>query len=116
MRADYDNGARLVSAKTEVTTNFLDIQLMWSNLPDEPHSVSLQVFDAAGVKALGQDSTIGDASLAHHRIDISSLPPGQYAVKLIVYNFATRVSVPGTVTKTGTRFQRELQVATVRRA
>ena len=116
MQVDYDNGARLVNALLEITPDFLEVQLMWSNLPDEPHSVSLQIFDAAGAKVLGHDSTIGHTSLAQHRMDISSLPPGNYVVKLIVYHFDTRVSVPGTVIGTGTKFDRELEIATIDRA
>ena len=113
MQVDYDNGARLVNTLLEITPDFLEVQLMWSNLPDEPHSVSLQIFDAAGAKVLGHDSTIGHTSLAQHRMDISSLPPGNYVVKLIVYHFDTRVSVPGTLTGIGTRFKRELELATI---
>ena len=116
LQVDYDNGARLGNTSVEVTRDFLEIQFIWSNLPSEPHSVSLQIFDADGAKVLGQDSTIGHVSLARHRVDISSLPPGKYAVKLIVYNFNTRVSVPGTVIDTGAKFQRELEIATFGRA
>ena len=116
LQVDYDNGARLVNALVEVTRDLLDIQFLWSNLPSEPHSVSLQVFDAEGAKVLGQDSTIGHTSLARHRVDISSLPPGDYAVKLIVYNFNTRASAPGTAIGTGARFERELMIAAFTRA
>ena len=115
-QVDYDNRARLVNALVETTRDFLEIQFIWSNLPSEPHSVSLQVFDADGAKVHNQDSTIGHISLARHRVDISSLPPGNYAVKLIMYNFETRVSVPGTVIESGSRFERELEIATIRRA
>ena len=115
-QVDYGNGARLVNALVEVTQDFLDVQLMWSNLPSEPHSISLQIFNAEGAKVLGQDETVGHATLARHRVDISSLPPGDYALKLIVYNFNTRVSVPGTVIGTGARFERELEIATMDRA
>ncbi|MCY3917218.1 MAG: hypothetical protein OXG49_14520 [Chloroflexi bacterium] len=116
LQVDYDNGARLVNALLEVTPDFLDVQLMWSNLPSEPHSISLQVFDDAGVKVLGQDSTIGYGSLGRHRVDISSLPAGNYVVKLIVYNFNTRISVPGVVSDSGARFERELEIATIDRS
>ena len=113
LQVDYDNGARLVNALVEAKRDFLEIQLLWSELPSEPHAFSLQVFDAAGAKALGQDWTIGDAALARHRVDTSSLQPGNYVVKLIVYNFNTRISAPGTVTGTDTRFERELEIATI---
>ena len=115
MQVDYDNGARLANASIEATRDMLEIQLMWSNLPSEPHAVSLQVFNAEGDKVLGQDSTIADAALARQHIDISSLPPGNYVVKLIVYDFNTRVSVPGTVSAESLRFERELEIASVDR-
>ena len=113
LHVDYDNGARLVNAVAEVTQDFLDIQLIWSSLPSEPHSVSLQIFDAAGAKVLGQDSIIGDASLERYLVDVSDLEPGEYAVKLIVYNYETRRSVSGMVSKTGERFERELTITTI---
>ena len=113
LQVDYENGARLANALVEATGDFLEIQLMWSNLPSEPHAFSLQVFDAFGAKALGQDWTIGDAALALQRVDISSLQPGINVVKLILYSFDTRVSVPGTVNATGIRFERELEIATI---
>ncbi|MCY4062764.1 MAG: hypothetical protein OXG53_10385 [Chloroflexi bacterium] len=115
MQVDYDNGARLANASIEATRDMLEIQLMWSNLPSEPHAVSLQVFNAEGDKVLGQDSTITDAALARQHINISSLPPGNYVVKLIVYDFNTRVSVPGTVSAESLRFERELEIASVDR-
>ncbi len=116
LQVDYDNRARLVNALVEVTQDFLDVQLMWSNLPSDPHSVSLQIFNADGIKVLGQDATIGHASLTRHRLVISSLPPGNYAVKLIVYDFNTRASAPGMVVGKGARFERELEIATIDRA
>ena len=115
LQVDYDNGARLENALHEITRDFLDVQLMWSNLPSEPHSMSLQIFDAADNKVLGQDSTIGYASLRRHRIDISPLPAGNYVVKLIVYNFNTGHSVSGKVSETSVRFDRELEIATIDR-
>ena len=116
LQVDYDNGARLENTLVEMDQDYLDVQFMWSNLPSEPHSMSLQIFDAADDKVLGQDSTIGHVSLARHRIDISSLPPGNYVVKLIVYNFNTGHSVSGKVSDTSVRFDRELEIASIDRS
>ena len=116
LQVDYDNGARLENVLVEMDLDYLDVQFMWSNLPSEPHSVSLQILEASGAKILGQDSTIGDASLARHRIDISPLPPGNYLVKLIVYNFNTGHSVSGKVSETSVRFDRELEIAKIVRS
>ncbi len=114
-QVDYDNGARLVNALVEITQDFMEIQIHWSNLPREAHSVSLQVFDAAGAKVRGQDSTIGPVSLGRYRVDVSDLEPGDYAIKLVVYNYESRRSVPGTHSRTGERFRRELAITTFTR-
>lgn len=115
LQVDYDNGARLVNASLDVAQDQLALQMMWSDLPSETHSVSLQVFDREGAKVLGQDAAIGSASLKRYYVDVSDLEPGEYAVKLIVYDFETRRSVPGTLTGIGTRFERELLIKTFTR-
>ncbi len=116
LQVDYDNGARLENTLLEITQDQLNLQVKWSGLPSEPHSVSLQVFNADGAKTLGQDSTIGDASLERYLVDISNLEPGNYAVKLVLYNYETRRSVSGKVSGTGERFGRELMITTFIRA
>jgi len=112
---EYDNGARLENLIYGYDQSRLDLQFMWSLLPREPHSLSLQVFDAAGTKVYGQDATIGIASLDRRRLDLSALQPGEYVIKLIMYNFDTGVSVPGTLSPDGTGFERELEIATIER-
>ena len=42
LRVEYANGARLENLHYDFGPEQLDIQFMWSNLPPEPHSVSLQ--------------------------------------------------------------------------
>ena len=115
LQVDYDNGAKLVSAWPEISRDQLALQAMWSRLPSESHALSLQVFNADGDKVHGQDSIIGDASLGHYRVDLADLPPGDYALKLIVYNYETRRSVPGTFSRTGERIERELFIKTFTR-
>ena len=110
LQVRYDNGARLANLLVAVEEEELEIQMRWGALPMPKHAFSVQFFDEAGNKAHNQDFVISDESLDYLRLDISSLPPGKYAVKLIVYNFNTRVSVPGTVIDTGAKFQRELEL------
>ena len=112
-KVQYDNGARLENIEIQTNQDVLDLQFMWSSLPDETHSVSIQLFDAAGAKVLGQDSVIGHATLGRQRIDISGLAPGEYAVKLILYNFESGANVSGTEITNGTRFDRALEVAAI---
>ena len=110
----YDNGARLENVVVKAGQDSLDVQFMWSSLPSETLSVSLQVFDRSGAKVLGQDSVIGQVSHARSLVDISSLPPGVYSVKLILYDFSTGVSVPAS--GAGAPFARELEIARIERA
>ena len=114
-QVEYANGSRLENLVYEFGREQLDVQFLWRDLPSEPHSVSLQVFDASGVKVRGQDATIGQVSLARQRIDVSALPPGEYALKLIVYNFDTGRSVSGVVSEDGASFERALTIASVTR-
>ena len=105
----YDNGIQLGNLLPILNEDTLDLYLLWKRLPQDSHSFSIQFFDADGNKALGQDFVIGLEPLDHHRIDMSTLEPGDYQVKLIVYDFETRVSVPGTLISTESRFDRELK-------
>ena len=101
LKAGFDNGARLENALVDILPEQVEVQLMWSDLPGEAHSVSLQLFDPAGAKAIGQDVMIGDASLYRLRLDVSSLDPGRYEVNLIMYNYQSGNSVGGTADKNG---------------
>ena len=113
LQVRYDNGIRLENLLVQTDQDVMDFQFMWSGLPDEAHSISLQVFDAAGEKVLGQDSVIGHLTLDRQRVDISSLPPGDYRVKLILYNFDTGAIVSGTASRDGARVERALEVAAI---
>ena len=106
----YDNNIQLGNLLPIQNENALDLYFLWKRLPEDSYSFSIQFFDADDNKALGQDFVIGLEPLAHHRIDFSALDPGDYQVKLIVYNFETRVSVPGTVISADAHFDRELEI------
>ena len=115
LRVEYDNGALLENLLYEVDQDALDLQILWRNLPDKTHSLSVQLFDGAGNKVIGQDSVIGSRSITRHIVDLSALPSGDYIAKLIFYRYSTGVSVPGTVSGSGARFDRELEIATIRK-
>ena len=114
-QVQYDNGARLENIIRAASQDMVDFQFMWNSLPSAPHSMSLQTFDAAGAKVLGQDTTIGYTTLTRQQIDVSSLPPGDYVVKLIVYDYNTGQIASGTALKDGARFERRLEIATINR-
>ncbi len=115
LQVDYDNGARIVNASLDIAQDQLALQIMWSNLPTEPHALSLQIFDAEGAKVLGQDAIIDDASLGRYLLDLADLAPGEYVVKLVVYHYESRQSVAGTLSRTGERFGREFMITTFTR-
>ena len=107
----FDNDTRLANVIAETRDTALDVYFLWEQLPVENYSVSIQFFDAAGSKVHNQDFVLGDSPLAYHRIDLASLQPGDYQLKLIVYNFETQASVAGEVISSGARFERELDIA-----
>ena len=109
-QARYDNGFRLENLEIQTDQDVMDFYFMWSGVPDEAHSVSIQIFDPAGERILGQDFVIGHVTLYRQRIDISSLPPGDYSVKLIMYDFNSGAIVSGTESRDGARFDRELVI------
>ena len=116
LRVEYDNGALLQNLLYDFNQDVFDLQIYWRNLPDKTHSLSVQIFDAAGEKARGQDFVIGSRSITRHIVDLSALPPGDYVVKLIFYRYSTGKSVSGTISSSGARFDRELEFATIRKS
>ena len=106
----YDNRIRLSNLLRQTDDDRLHVQIWWASLPDEAHGVSLQLFDQAGAKVAGSDFTIRHDSLSRGRLELSPLLPGNYAVKMILYNYETRVSVPGTIMESQARFERELDL------
>ena len=111
---DYDNGIRLGNLLAELQGDHLELALLWESLPAEPHAMSAQLFDSAGQKAHGQDFVFHRDALQRQTIDLASLPPGQYQLKLIAYNYESGVSLPGTVISREERFARELDVMRLR--
>ncbi len=112
-RIAFDNGIRLGNLLAEAQGDQLDLSLVWENLPEEAHALSLQFFGQSGEKAHGQDFVFHRDALQRQTIDLSQLPPGEYAMKLIVYEYASGVSVPGTVLSSQQRFERELDFMTL---
>ena len=113
MRIDYENGMKLSDLVLRLDDRALDLYFLWRAFPEDQHSFSLQLVDAAGERALGFDKVIYADEFVHHQVDLSSLPPGDYRAKLIVYNFETRRSVPGFIKDTQTPFPREVEVGLI---
>ena len=114
VRADYENGLRLSNRALVKDGDTLDLYFLWRGLPDDRHSFSLQLVNEAGERAFGFDRVIYDDEIVHHQIDLPPLPSGDYRAKLIVYNFATRASVPGVLVESQTPFKREVDIGALR--
>ena len=115
LAVSYENGVFLANAVLSVDGDRLELEtvLLWNKLPEAAHGVSIQLFDQAGGKVAGSDFTIHHDALSRHRLDLSSLDDGDYALKLILYNYATGVSVPGIALSSQARFGRELDVGPI---
>lgn len=112
----FDNGTRLHNMSYELFSDRIIFYLSWTNHSKNPYSFSLQIFDESGDKAIQYDSVILREPVSAHSVDLSSLHRGSYKTKLIVYNYETGASAGGTVIKTGQRFERELEIATIERS
>jgi len=109
----YANGIQLGNLLVDMNEGHLDLYLLWTSLPEDAHSLSIQVFDGADAKVAGSDFTIGHDSLSRHSLDLSPLDPGDYDLKLILYNYETRVSLPGIVASAQARFERALEIGPI---
>ena len=107
----YDDGLRLRNVSYGLSGDKLRFYLAWTNNTKTAYAFSLQFFDEEGRKVLQYDKVIRRQLLAAHEIDTTPLPEGAYSVQLIVYDYETRVSQGGTLTSTGERFERELEIA-----
>ncbi len=107
----YRDGVRLHKAALEVNPARARFYLAWTNNTPRHYSFSLQILDEAGQRVLQQDSVIQRELLTIFEMDISELPEGEYVVKLIVYDFETGKSQPGTMQATMETFDREFQLA-----
>jgi len=105
----YDNGIHLSNLLEEIDSGQLTFYFWWSNTVRH-HSFSIQIFDERGEKVQQYDDAIGAEPLDIHTIDISMLDKSDYAAKLIVYDFVTKISQPGTVLSSQQRFEREIEI------
>ncbi len=106
---DYANNYQLGNVILRRTGDALDAFFKWNRLPSGKHAISVQFF-SADEKAYNQDFVLRRESLQHHRIDLADLPPGDYQVKTVVYNYETGVSVPGALRDSDARFERALDM------
>ena len=109
----YLDGVRLHNAYTEVDSDRARFYFAWTRSATKHYSFSIQLFDEEGQRALQRDSVIQSELLTSVEIETAQLPQGLYVVKLIVYEFDTGKSQPGTVQATMQRFEREFDLAKI---
>ena len=109
----YDSDILLFNLPHEIDSDQMTFSFWWARTSDDPYAFSIQIFNVRGEKVQQYDNVIGIGYV--HAVDISMLAEGDYAAKLIVYDFDTHVSQPGTVLDNQGRFQgqfeRELEIA-----
>lgn len=108
----FDNGSELANIMVEKDAAALTVYAWWQQTQFGIYAYSLQVFDHDGAKAgLQSDDLIGNNGFYARRLDISSLPPGAYVVKLIVYDYVSLQSQAGTIVGADQRFERDVEIA-----
>ena len=114
IRVEYDSGSVLGNISYELDGDSLNVRLWWAEAERSVHAYSLQVFDRDGVKVGPQtDTVISDRVIYEERLDLSSLPAGEYVLKLVVYDFQTLESQPGLLAESGERFERDIQIGRI---
>ena len=108
---EYENDTRLGNVRHERQADKLMIYLWWRWALDGVSSVSLQVFDDQSNRVDQLDAVISREPIDVFSFDVASLPAGEYVVKLIVYDFASKTSYSGEIVNGKQRFERAVQIA-----
>ena len=107
----YDNGITLANLLADWDGDQLSIDSWWQRGKYRGYAYTIQVFNEQGEKQLQIDQVIDSRPLSHAQIDTSSLEPGDYVAKLIVYDKDTGQSQKGTILSTQQTVERELEIA-----
>ncbi len=107
----YGSDTELSNLLFELDDDALNVHSWWTRTDFGVYKYSLQIIDQDGTKIAPQsDDIIGNHGFYLQRLDISSLPPGEFALKLIVYERKTLKSQPGLLVGPQTHFQRDIEV------
>lgn len=107
----YDGGARLGGAAHTQTSAQFAVYLWWLQSEEGAYAYSLQVFDDRREKVRQLDAVISGDPIDANALDIAGLPPGAYAVELIVYNRLTGGSQSGTIVNENRSIDRAVELA-----
>jgi len=109
---NYDNGMKLSDVVQVIEADKIRIDIWLLQVQNDNYALSLQIFARDGTKAEPQlDAVITSRGLQTFSLDISSLPAGDYSVRLIVYDRQTGKSQPGSFLYGGERIERSVEVA-----
>lgn len=108
----YDNGSELANIMVKKEGAALTVYAWWQQTQFGVYAYSTQIFDRDGVRVgIQSDDLIGESGFYARRLDISSLPPGAYDVKLIVYDYVSLQSQAGAIVDAEQRFERDVEIA-----
>ena len=102
----YDNGMQLENIVHQLEDGHLTFFLWWSTIIDDQYAVSLQIFDGIESKAQQFDAEVGGDPIDIFNLDVSQLDPGEYVVRLILYEIDSLKSQAGTIITSEQRFER----------
>ena len=109
----FDNGMALDNIVVESSQDGLEVYFWWREIEPRAHfSFSLQVhLTRRRNKALGKDAVIWRVKgWTRDALIFRRSPPGEYGLKLIVYDFETGASQPGVIIGADQRFEREVEI------
>ncbi len=109
----WDGGTELNNLVTRRDGDIFSFYFWWGRTVFNVYSLTLQAFDSAGEKVLQTDDFIGVPGPDIETLNIGELPPGDYMIKLIVYEYESRKGQPGTILSSQERFDREIDVLQV---
>jgi hypothetical protein len=108
--ATFDNGVTLTYTDPlpRVTDRTVRTTFAWmqdDDVPRETYSIALHVLDTDGELVAQTDYGLPDKGFqcVSARVDVSLLPPGQYSLALILYEWQSGERVNGTLMATGER-------------
>ena len=107
----YAGGNHLENIAAEIRGDVLRVSFLWAEIAQNEYAFSIQIFDQNRPTGSQIDDVIAGAPVRNYALDLSALPPGDYAANLIVYDFESGESQPGLIVESQERFQRELEIA-----
>lgn len=110
VKVRYDQGIGLNTAYYELDGDTLELYLAWAKRTRREYAFSIQLYADDGRKSLQYDQLIEPEPLSVYQIDAASLPPGDYSVQLIVYDYESQASLGGHNTATLESFERALEL------